>query len=754
MKFADKKASITLRLKQISILVVILCVAALPLCLWALFHIPIGSADVHQWLPQNRPERQEYDDFLAAFGDDHDLLISWDQCRLGDSRLVAFYDQIRAVDSQSIPSFAETETSETLLRKLTDPPLRLSEREAKKRLKGFLLGADGTAVVLIHVTEHGNLHQNESISKVLKAADNTPGLGSKDIRIAGSVYEAFAIDQSAESSLRRLVLPSSLLGLLVAWMSLRGFKKSIVILLLAGFGQLLSVATVYFTGLQFSAVLIVLPTLVFMLTLSGAVHLVFYYDDCLRTTSDAGVCAVMIGWKPCALSSITTMIGMGSLLTSDLAPVRQFGLYSAFCLGIATVVLLLAFPAMMDFVLRPGKNRDLAKSNTSLRFQNFIDKYVGWIAKYSTVISVAGIAALVLTFLSLSQLESSTKFCDMFSKESKTSQDMAWLEEHIGPISTVEVLLRFAPTCTMSSFERAEWISRVSTHLRKQPEVGSVLSALTFLPNWSDSGSIGQVAKRAAIRKALENNLDQLYDKKLIASTDLGQVWRVIARVSAVNDVDYGTLTQKVSYATDEIVKTAPSDLGLSAICTGLTPVMHETQVSVLTDLGFSFLSAFLLITPVMMWVTRSFLGGLLIMIPNILPVTLVFGTMGLLGFSLDIAGILTASIALGIAVDDTLHFICRYVQILSVDPNKKSAIIKTFVACSPAMVSTTLISCLAMSPFLFAEFMPTGQFAKLMIAMLLGAIVGDLVLLPSLLLSPLGKAIHSIPEKLSKTPT
>ena len=141
-------------------------------------------------------------------------------------------------------------------------------------------------------------------------------------------------------------------------------------------------------------------------------------------------------------------------------------------------------------------------------------------------------------------------------------------------------------------------------------------------------------------------------------------------------------------------------------------------------------------------------------MIPNILPVTMVFGTMGLLGFSLDIAGILTASVALGIAVDDTLHFVCRYVQILSVDPDKKSAIIKTFVACSPAMVSTTLISCFAMSPFLFAEFVPTGQFAKLMIAMLMGAIIGDLVLLPSLLLSPLGRAIHSIPEKFSKTPT
>jgi predicted RND superfamily exporter protein len=169
---------------------------------------------------------------------------------------------------------------------------------------------------------------------------------------------------------------------------------------------------------------------------------------------------------------------------------------------------------------------------------------------------------------------------------------------------------------------------------------------------------------------------------------------------------------------------------------------MHETQVALLTDLGYSFLSAFALITPVMMWMVRSILGGLLIMIPNILPVTLAFGTMGWMGWSLDIAGILTASIALGIAVDDTLHFSCWYMQELDRGHSRIEAIRRTFSNCSTAMLHTTVISCGAMTPFLFADFLPTQQFAKLMIAMLSAAIVGDLVILPALLLSPLGKVI------------
>jgi len=117
---------------------------------------------------------------------------------------------------------------------------------------------------------------------------------------------------------------------------------------------------------------------------------------------------------------------------------------------------------------------------------------------------------------------------------------------------------------------------------------------------------------------------------------------------------------------------------------------------------------------------------------------------MGWLGLSLDIAGILTASVALGIAVDDTLHFVSWYKRELDAGLSRLEAVKQTYVACGNAMLHTTIISCSAMIPFMFSEFIPTGQFAKLMVVMLVGAIVGDLVMLPALLLSPLGKVIAS----------
>jgi predicted RND superfamily exporter protein len=173
---------------------------------------------------------------------------------------------------------------------------------------------------------------------------------------------------------------------------------------------------------------------------------------------------------------------------------------------------------------------------------------------------------------------------------------------------------------------------------------------------------------------------------------------------------------------------------------TGLSPIMHDTQLALLDDLGSSFTTAFFLITPVMMLIARGVRAGLLIMIPNVLPETIVFGSMAWLGYSIDIAGILTASVAMGIAVNDTLHFVNWYSRRLTHGDTREQAIADTFSNCAKAMVHTMLISCCSMVPFLFADFNPTRQFAILMISMMSTSILGDLILLPALLLSPWGK--------------
>lgn len=747
--------------------VIALLALSLPFIAWVASGIRIGSASAHAWLPEGRHERIRYEGFVRDFGSDQYLIASWPGCTPGDPRLLGFTQALERRNPKDEPLMDSWTTSEDILSELTSPPLSLPKSQAIDRLQGSILGADGTAAVFIRFSQKGVSQQNSSVELVRRAADEVPGLGRDDLKMVGSVYEGYAVDRAAEQSLKKLVIPSSLLGVLLAWWCLRSIRGAVTVLLIAGVGQLIAVAIVTATGGEFSAVLIVLPTLVFMLTLSAAVHFMNYYSDVAYSHRDRlGARSILLGLKPSVLATLTTALGMAALATSQLAPVRTFGLYSAVTLCIATLVLIYTFPQLSDWFCRneflkrhandpiPANDQLSSDPPSTARIDSapiaeWAIAYSKWIHTHTLAICSIGIGLILFSFYGLLHLKSSTKFDDMFPKRSETVQSMAWIEEHLGPIASVEVLLRFPEDQHTDVYQQVEWVERVTAALRENPEIGGVMSATTFLPNLPKGSRVRDVAKRSVLKNELTKNLATLEQRGLVAQHSQDRTWRITAKVSALSKLNYGELTDRVRDTVADVRATIRGEEvspPFVAEFTGLSPMMHDTQLALLGDLGSSFTTAFFLITPVMMLIARGIRAGLLIMIPNVLPETIVFGSMAWLGYSIDIAGILTASVAMGIAVNDTLHFVNWYSRRLAAGDSREQAIADTFSNCAKAMVHTMLISCCSMLPFLLAEFNPTRQFAILMISMMSSSILGDLVLLPALLLSPLGKVRSAAP--------
>jgi predicted RND superfamily exporter protein len=738
----------------------VLMLFLLPWLVYGVIHLPIGSASVHQWLPDGRPEKERYERFQRNFGNDQFLIVSWEGCTIDDLRFEDFRSKLVALQTSDPRLVDSVRNTNDVIRQLMSPPLNLTLTQASSRLEGVLIGREGIAATVVQFTDYGIEHQNESIAQVYQVADAVPGLGRDSIRMAGTVYEAYAVDYAAEASLKTLVIPSSLIGMLLAWVCLRSIRAALAVLIIAGLGQLLAISTVFYTGGKFSAVLIVLPTLVFMLTLSGAVHLMNYYRDVSVLHRDhRGSRAMALGFKPSLLSSITTSLGMASLAISQLAPVREFGLYSAVSLSVATIFLLLGFPYMSDFFCGrlfapvlgnhgdepvPDIDAEMDRGGVSDESQvhqssPWVKRYVRWIENHSHAVSIAGFGILGFSFFGLLFLKSSTKFDDLFPASSPTVRDLSFIEKHLGAIASVEVLLRFPAEHDTDVLTQAMWVEKISDEIRTGESVGAVISSTSFMPVLPKSSAIRDVVKRSIMRSQLTQELPKMVEQRWVAETEAGRVWRVTAKVSALTNDDYGILTQGIRASVSKALRDSAPIGVVDAEFTGLSPVMHETQRMLLKDLGASFTTAFLLITPVMMLIARGWWAGLLIMIPNVLPETLVFGMMAWLDFRLDIAGLLTASVAMGIAVNDTLHFVNWYANRLSAGDSRIEAISDTMSNCALAMIHTMLISCCSMLPFMFAEFIPTRQFACLMIAMIGSSIVGDLVLLPALLLGPLG---------------
>lgn len=639
------------------------------------------------------------------------------------------------------------DSSSDFLATLTLPPIDLSQDAAIDRLTGSLIGDDGTCLVIVKLTSDGMRHQAKSLEAIRRAADSVEGLGRDRLLLAGTIYEALVVDEAGALALRTFVLPSTLFALVVAWMSLGSGRASLVAFGLAGLGQLATLALLWATGGKLSAVLTIVPTLVFMLSLSIAVHLVNYHRDALHDRrACAGVRAMLQGLRPCVLASLTTAIGMGSLLVSQLAPVRNFGAYASIGLVIATALVLAAFPALVDLVvgtrLRETTPSSRRHDGHHVQKPSRAEAYIAFLDRHARGVSLAGIVLLVVTATGVLWLQASTKFDRMFPKDGSVIQGVRWIEEHIGPLVSIEVLLEFDTSETTTPVARARWVSRVEQAVREVPEVGGVLAASTFLPSFTSGTSLRGALRRAVLNRQLEARRRDLAEDGWLAEDGDNEVWRITAKVSGLRDEDYGFLTEQVRAAVDQEIMSMPEGIKLSVVTTGLSPVIHEAQVLLMSDLGTSFMMAFLLITPVMMVVVRGFVAGLLAMIPNVLPVAVVFGMMGWLGIRLDIAGMLTASIAMGIAVDDTLHFLNWFGRARREGATDREAVLVAFDKCARAMLQTTVISCSAMVPLMLSDFVPTQRFAGLMVMMLCGAVVGDLVLLPALILSPLGRAI------------
>jgi predicted RND superfamily exporter protein len=317
------------RIARISLGSLILLAMVLPWVVHEAIQAKVGTASFHEWLPENRPERFRYDRFVEQFGTDQYVLISWEGCVPEDPRLEQFRNRLQASLDQKEDWIESVHSGGDAMARLQEAPLNLSREQAASRLQGFLIGPKGTTALIVRLTDRGVTEHTGSMERLREAADEVAGLGRGRLKMAGTVYEAYAVDEAAADNLRRLVLPSSLTALAVAIFFLRSWKYSFVALGLAGLGQLFLVMLVSVTGSRFSAVLIVLPTLVFMLTLSGAIHLLNYHRQIPASHGIwRGPLALRHGFLPTLYSALTTVLGMGSLATSQLAPVRLFGAWT------------------------------------------------------------------------------------------------------------------------------------------------------------------------------------------------------------------------------------------------------------------------------------------------------------------------------------------------------------------------------------------------------------------------------------------
>ena len=572
--------------------------------------------------------------------------------------------------------------------------------------------------------------------------------------------DGLTVDEASDQSLNCFAVPSAITAFLVCWWWLRWLPGALLVLAVSVYCELATVSLIHWFGGEMSALLIVLPPLIQVVTASGGIHLINYYLVARQSyePENAAWGALKIGWVPCTLSATTNAIGLGSLIVSQLSPVRTFGLFGA--LGVAlTLGVVLAFVPGTLAIWKPKGIARKAKINLEdgafygeVPFWTWLSKFI---ARFHAAIVVAAIVLMIGLGWGIQWLKTSVHLRTLFPADSRILQDYGWIEEHVAPMVPIEVVAGFKKNCPLSSADRFNMIGQIQDVLDRTEPIKGTVSVANMMPNLPADVDTTSVEYRNLLVAILEQARPYFTSAHYLHESESQQQWRVTAYVSALDDIDYG---QVLATIRNQLRIAGAGDqpaVGVSVRVTGVMPLVHAIQRALMQDLFISFISAFGIIAVVMSVAQAGIWTGLISMIPNFFPMVFLFGLLGWLGASLDIGSVMTASIALGIAIDDVLHFLTFYRRALARGLSRQDAVHVTYQQCGFAMFLSSLVCGLAPMVFYFSSFLPASRFAWMMLLLLAIAVVGDLVLLPALVIGPAGKLFErQYPKRLTSPDT
>lgn len=718
--------------------------------------LKVYANDVNQWLPRGFEEAKKYNWFLENFGVDEMVVASWESCKLDNPAVLEFQSALKDLKENGVSVFDRVVSGPQMMEEIES--LGCSEKVAFHRIEGLVVGQDGeTTCVMAFPRAQMKNERMKLVSLVRETAAKHLGIDPQELRMGGPTVDGAAIDYESKRSLDEFMGLTVLAVFLLAWFRMKNLGMSLVVLAFSVFCAAISLAILYYTGGRMNLTMVMLPTLTFIMGVSACVHMANYYRKALALGPGhlAADAAINDGGWPVMLSSLTTAVGLMSLGTSQVVPIKLFGLYSALGVLSSLPVVLLVMPATMYLchgtIIGRNSKKLLAKREQISGVSRGTSIAVNWVYRSHWWVVIPTLAALVALSIGITRLKASVKLQNRFAAGTQILQDYNWLENNLGPLVPMEVVLRFGKENKLSLWQQMELVAAVETGIERTTAVNATYSAATFRPPVSRrSGLMGQMQKKLVINK-WENELYALENAKLMRRKKDENLWRISLRVAALNDIDYGQFLESVTRNVDHQLSHFQQP-GMSAVLTGGIPLVYQAQHQILYDLAKSFCTAFIIITIILIFVLGNIRAGLIAMIPNVFPPLMVFGAMGWLGFAIEIGSVMTASVALGIAVDDTIHFLTWYRRGTEEGKSRYKSIQFAFDHCAKAMIDTSLICGLGVAPFLFSVFMPTVRFSQLMCILLLTALAGDLILLPAILAGPAG-VLFRLKSRFEKRP-
>ena len=479
---------------------------------------------------------------------------------------------------------------------------------------------------------------------------------------------------------------------------------------------------------------------IFIIAVGTAYTMYIYsgYLDAARDAPTAGEAACLCMERllfPTQLAVLTTTIGLGSLLLNHMSAIREFALFACFGIWALLILILFFLPAVFASLPLP-RQKTLSPFFQRRVFDAVLQLVIRINLSYRRQALLVISLVAFLGFAGILQLRMETNPVSYFKESSPVSRHFHDIKEGLAGSFPVNVVLDSRTEDYFESAEHLLLIAKIQNFLDSLEGVDKTVSFADYLKLVSYAS--GRYEKEAYSLpeedfevRMLMNDFKSILGQELFnrfMSMDLSRV-SICLRTHISSSRDFLRLKREIS---EFLGKTLPAPFafqvtGLGIVISKSSDLLSKGQVK---SLSITILLIFVIMFSLFM--TRKV--ALITLLPNLFPVVVNFGVMGWLGIELSMATSLIASIAIGLAVDDTIHYMVQYNLEFKKDLDRERALAETIQRVGKPIILTTLTLGIGFSILTFSHFKPTAVFGLLMVITMFSALVGDLILLPTLM--------------------
>ncbi len=549
---------------------------------------------------------------------------------------------------------------------------------------------------------------------------------------------------------QRMMFPLSTLAFLVILVVMfRGPAGTIVPLVAICGGVVWALGLMAITSQTFSLLSNVMPTLLLVVGVSNCVHILSRFAEEFARDSDDRVATLqrtmMEMATTCLLTFLTTGVGFASLIAARSVLLQRFSVQTTLAMVCQYFSVLLFLTVLLP-LFRPPRltRRQHQTADKPSEQRSVMDRIADLVIHQPRVILFSSLLLVVACAVIGRGVSVNSRMIDIYDESHPSMLAIRTLERQLSGVLPLEIHVE-------STAEDALLKPDVMRAVREFTAGAAREEHVTLVRSWVDvyqqAHELLAVAPTSDEQPLTEESIGRI--NQLLAQfadnaatdaflTDDGESGRILMRVHDAGSLEIASLAKRLER---KLIEALPPDSGITFYFTGDAWLHTVSLDDFVSDLFRSLLAASLIIFVVIALLFCSARVGLIAAVPNLTPLIATVGYMGLRGYDMTGGNVIVFAISLGIAVDDTIHFLSRFREELRQKPADESqdimtnALRRTFAGSGQAILMTTILIICGLSVLMLSDFVPTRRFAELTSVTMLAALVGDLFLLPACLL-------------------